>query len=523
MLTVTAMAMVMAAKRMSRIAIRRLFVIGTTLGWVTFPVVAGEWTITPSIAISETASDNVFLSTSEAKSALVSDITPGISVNGSGGRSNLHLEYQMHNLFYSTDPSEHNQVQNALNASGTLEALENWLFIDATGAILQQSISAFGAAPAASNVSTNVNSNIAETSTYSLSPYLRGSFGSFADYGVRYTLSSTSSKAGSAYASDTENWLVSLNGKTRLASLGWSLEGTAMTIDQGNLRSTDDRRVRALLLYQITPQLQVSLIGGREENNYESREMTGFTNYGAGFFWLPTERTKISFSREERFFGPSNTLDFSHRTAHTAWTMSAGEDVTAQPNQLQTLSLGTNFSLLSSIYSTAIPDPVARAAFVNALLKASGISPDTQLQAGFLTNQTVLQQRRLISFAVLGARNTVTFSATQNNTQVISALTGDGFDVGNSSSQNNVDQLGVSINWSHQLTPLSSLIGSFSRMNSKGTGANALETTLHLASLNFVTQLGPKTNFGLGVRRAVSDGSTDYSESAVIATLSHQF
>ena len=45
-----------------------------------------------------------------------------------------------------------------------------------------------------------------------------------------------------------------------------------------------------------------------------------------------------------------------------------------------TINLGTNFDLLFSLYSSAIPDPVLRASFVNALLSASGISPSAQLQ-----------------------------------------------------------------------------------------------------------------------------------------------
>jgi uncharacterized protein (PEP-CTERM system associated) len=523
MRTVTVMVMVMAAKQKLRIDLNRLIVLAATMGSVAFPVIAGEWTIIPTIAVTETASDNIFLSSSQAKRGLVSDITPGISINGSGGRSKLHLNYQMHNLLYSTDPTANNQVQNALNASGTLEALENWFFIDASGVISQQSISAFGAAPVGANVNTNVNKNITETSSYSISPYVRGEFGSFADYQLRYNRSTTSSKAGTAYDSDTSSWVASLKGKTRLANLGWSLDGNAMVIDQGSLRSKEDNRLRGVLFYQINPQFQVSLIGGREENNYESLEMKSSTISGAGFSWSPTERTQMAFSRENRFFGPSNTLSFSHRSARTAWMMSSSEDVTSQPNGQQNTALGTNFTLLSSIYSSAIPDPVARAAFVNAMLLASGISPNAELQGGFQANQTVLQQLRQISFALLGVRNTVTFSATQNNTQNISLLTGAGVPAGSGPSLNNVDQLGANINWSHQLTPLSSLIGTVSRLNSAGTGTNQLETTQKSIRLDFVIQLGSKTNAGLGARRVISEGTTSYTENALTGTLSHRF
>jgi uncharacterized protein (PEP-CTERM system associated) len=73
------------------------------------------------------------------------------------------------------------------------------------------------------------------------------------------------------------------------------------------------------------------------------------------------------------------------------------------------------------------------------------------------------------------------------------------------------------------LTPLSTLGATIARSNSKGTGLNNLETTQEAMSLNFVTRLGPQTNAGLSARRVTADGTTNYTENAVTATLFHQF
>ena len=500
-----------------------LVVLGISLGSFGLHAGAGEWTITPTIGVTETATDNVYLGSTQTKSALVSDITPGISINGKGSRASLNLNYQLHSLLYSTNPSANNALQNSLGATGTLEAVENWLFIDATAAISQQSISAFGAAPVSSSVNTNANSNIAETGSYSVSPYIRGSFGSIADYSLRYTLVTTHAKSNAIANADSENWQGSLNGKTPLASLGWSIDGSAAVIDQGAIRTKKDNRLRGVLHYQIDPQFQVSLIGGREENNYETLDMASSTISGAGFAWTPSERTRLAFSREERFFGPSNTLEFSHRTALTAWQMSASKDVTSTGTTQQMVSLGTNFQLLDRIYTSAIPNAATRAAYVNALLLASGISPNAELQGGFLTSGTVLQQLRQASFALIGARNTVTFGATQSNTQNVTLLNGLGFDIGSGPSSNNVDQIGANVNWSHKLTPESSLVATAAYLNSKGTGTNTLETTQKFLNVNFMTTLGAKTNAGIGARRTIASGTTGYTENAVTGTLSHRF
>ena len=95
---------------------QRLALLGLALAGATHPASAGEWTITPTLAVTETATDNVFLSSSGEQSGFVTNVTPGIRIDGEGGRSKLHLDYQMNNLFYSVDPSRNNQTQHSLNA-----------------------------------------------------------------------------------------------------------------------------------------------------------------------------------------------------------------------------------------------------------------------------------------------------------------------------------------------------------------------------------------------------------------------
>jgi uncharacterized protein (PEP-CTERM system associated) len=516
----------MVTRRNSRGDTQRLILLGATLGCITFPAIAGDWTITPTIAVNETATDNVALSSdTQKKSDLISDINPGIRIDGSNGRSKLRFDYQLHNLIYARDSSR-NQTQNSLNASGTLEALENWFFIDATGNISQQSLSAFGGATS-SAVNTNDNSNTTETSTYSISPYFRGKLGNIADYQLRYRLSTTRSKSSQAINSDSDVKELSANlkGATALANLGWTLDASSQTVDFGNDKSNDSDRLRGVLTYQFDPQFRVSLIGGREANDYLSENKESHTTKGAGFEWAPTERTLVSATRENRFFGNSNEFKFSHRTGATAWKYSETKDATAQTNPQSSTGQGTYYDLLFNLFESTIPDPAARAAYVNALLLSNGLSPNAQLQGGFLTSGVTLQQRRELSFALLGARNTVTFTATQGESENLSQGTGTGFFVGNGlANAQKVRQHGGSVNWSHKLTALSSLTGTYARTISSGSGGTSnLETTQQFMNVDFTTKLGPKTHAGIGARRVVVDGTTDYTENALTGTLSHQF
>ena len=518
MATVTATVTAMAMRRNTR---GFLFPLGVSLGLAALPAVAGEWTITPSISLQETATDNVKLDRNR-KSDLITDISPGIKIDGRGGRVNLRFDYRMHNLFYANDSSRSN-IQNSLNALGTIEALENWFFIEASGSISQQSVSAFGGATN-SSVNTNSGSNTTETSTYRLSPYFRGTLGSFADYQLRYNLSTSSSKAGGTYDTDTREIVGRLAGLTTYARLGWALDASSQEVEYGNGRKSEADRLRGVLTYHYDPQFRMLLIGGREANDYLSLDKESHTIKGVGFEWAPTERTKISASRESRFFGDSNSISFSHRTGGTAWKYSQSKDATSSPNQQSGVGLGTYYDLFFNMFASAIPDPNARAAYVNALLLSSGISPAAQLQGGFLTSGVTLQQRRELSFALLGVRNTVTFAATQSESQNLSQGAGTGLLIGTDfANVQNIRQRGLSVNWSHNLTGLSTLAGGISKLKSKGSGGNELETDQTMYTLNFLTKLGPKTSAGLGARRVVVDGSTSYTENALTGSLSHQF
>ena len=527
---VTAMAMVTAMRTSSennavaRRQLRRIvFLAGVTSAAVS--VYAGDWKITPTLAITETATDNVALTGKNTRSDLISDVNPGLRIEGTGGRSKLRFDYQMHNLFYAQDSSR-NQIQNSLNALGTLEAVDNWLFIEASGNISQQSLSAFGSSSASSSVNVNTSGNGTETSTYRVSPYIVGSFGSFADYQLRYNLATTSAKSGLSNDASTSELVGSLKGDTALASLRWSVDASTQTVNYDQGRNNEADRVRGVLTYEIDPQFRVYLIGGVESNNYQSLDKESKATRGAGFDWSPTERTQLSVSREDRFFGQANTISFSHRTASTAWKFSDTEDVVTPTGQQSTVSLGTYYDLFYNMLSYSIPDEAQRAVAVSSMLLSAGIPLDAQMQGGFLTNGSTIQHRRDLSFALLGARNTLTFAAgetqSENSSQgaLISILgTRDFLEA------QKIRQRFASINWSHKLTPLSSLVASVSRTNSKGssTGSSTIETTEQMYNLNFTTQLGPKTNAGLSFRHVVGDGTLDYTENALTGTLSHQF
>ena len=165
------------------------------------------WVIVPRVSVSETFTDNVAVGSVVRRSDQVTEISPGVSVQSNAGRLKGSFDYSLRNFLYAQG-SQANRSQNSLNTFGSLEAVEKWLYVDFSGLVSRQTISAFGT-QVASDTSTNANST--ETASFRLSPYVRGRLGSFADYNVRYSHSETSSKSALATNVATDDFSASLN------------------------------------------------------------------------------------------------------------------------------------------------------------------------------------------------------------------------------------------------------------------------------------------------------------------------
>lgn len=485
--------------------------------------------IKPRIRLTETWSDNVAISGGQngKESGFITELAPGIRVDAKTARLKAYFDYSLIGQFYSTS-SVKSRTQNALNSFGTLEAVPNWLFLDFSGIIAQQAISAFGAQ---SPSNTSLNSNSTETSTYRLSPYIRGQLGSAVDYFLRYNWSTTQSNISTASDIELGEWAGQLRGSTPFQSLKWSADATRQTADYSKGRTTEAERMYATATYTIVPQLRVSFSGGRESNNYASQNMEAHPTYGYGFDWTPSERTQISAFKERRFFGNGHRYSVSQRFPLSSIRYSDTKDVSVLPNQFTSVGLGTIFDLfrqicsqqLSSIYTDPIQLDQASNTCANNLVSQSGVSPNAQVTSSFLTSRATVQQTQQLSLALQGARNTLTLMLSRNQNQSILASTAVSDDplLNNS---NSIRQRGITINLSHQLSPLSSINLTASRQESTGTGNSTLKAKSSTYQANLTSKIGVYTTVGISIRRSQSDNiGSPYTENALIGTIAVLF
>jgi uncharacterized protein (PEP-CTERM system associated) len=500
---------------------------------------SGKISIVPRVGVTETYTSNVSLSSTNPQSELISQVSPGIRLTSTGGRIKGSLDYSLTESLYARGTSGR-RSQNALTATGTMEAVDNWAFIDFSGLIGQQSISAFGA-PAGDGAALNANST--ETSVFRLSPYVRGQFGSLAEYQARYSLTSSRSRSTTVSDVSARDLSLSVNGIAARRGAGWTLSADHQTTDYSVARSASSQRISGQVNYPFTDKWGTYVKASRESNDYlaTTSQSQTFTAVGMTFTpndearfsidrdnrgstglvinWAPSKRTSVSVTRERRLFGETQNIAIAYRTERTAWTFSDTRGTVTTTGLSTAATPASLYDLLLTQFSASETDPVKREQY-GASLQANGIVPSATAIGGFLTSALSLQNQQQVSFALFGARNTVSLTATRStNTRLDTASVA----VDDLSTSSFVRQNGLIVNFSHRFTPNSTLNVVAARQNASGSAGQA-GTSTKSVNVNLSTRLTKDATASVGARRVVFDSSTaPYTETAVIGNVNVQF
>ncbi|MCZ6637210.1 MAG: TIGR03016 family PEP-CTERM system-associated outer membrane protein, partial [Alphaproteobacteria bacterium] len=187
------------------------------------PVAAGNLTITPTIELRETYSDNVDLDPDgQDQAALTSEIVPGVTLRSESARVTAALDAFPIIRHQTAGSDEGVSIAGGLAGFGTVEALEDLFFIAAQASISQEVLSSRQAASSANEETVQV---------YRLSPYLRNRFGGFAEGEARYRISQVlvGGQEGAAATSDstTQSLHLSLDSGADFTRFRWSVNALA--------------------------------------------------------------------------------------------------------------------------------------------------------------------------------------------------------------------------------------------------------------------------------------------------------
>ncbi len=487
---------------------------------------ADSFRIVPTFGIQETLTNNVNLAPSgSARGDLVTQISPGFTVNETGGRVSLTGSVSAPILLYVNTGAENNQVFVQANLTGSVEAVEKFFFIEGAVYASPQYFTPFGAQPQGLANATN---NRYQSALYRVSPYIRGGVPGDVEYLLRNdsiwsTLSGAPLSTDNSYTNQT---LAHVGRQTAL--LGWSLEYNRSSVTFSSQPALVTQLGRLRLDHSPDPQLKLSVSAGYEDEDYTLSHSNG-PIYGLGATWHPTDRTSIEAFWEHRFFGGSYLFNFNHRTPLSVWTVNASRNITSYPQQVGTLPTGVDIpSYLNQLFLSTLPDPAQRQAAVDQLINNRGLPTTLSSPVNLYTQQITLQEQANATVGLLGARNTIFLSAYYLKQQPITAA---GNDVpGIAAALNNNTQIGANISWQHTLTSSLSLVTqvSVSRTESNlpesAVGFSAT-TRQGFATVGLSMPLGPNTSISGGVRYQVQhvDFGSGYNEAAIFAGFNHTF
>lgn len=483
--------------------------------------VAGS-SIRPRFGFSEAWTDNLRLSDRDKDAALITTVSPGISIVRNAGALRGSLDYTLNGIAYlKTDrPS---QVQNSLSANFQAEIVPQSVYVDAQASIGQQSASAFGlqAVPTLGSqggVSELDNPNRRETGTLTVSPVLHGQVGGLASVDLRGNFSMTEVR-GSTLGDSRGS-----GGSLRLAQvspgvLSWYAQADTQQTRPKAAQSNRNSSVIFGLMYRPNPDLAFSANVGQERNDYLSRTGGNQNDFTGGLTaeWTPTPRTHVNSNWQKHAYGDSYGLSFDHRMRNSVWRYSDSRSVTLG-NTGAAGGVRTNYDLYFLLFASLEPDPIKRDTLVRAYLLSQGLAPDAQASVGFLSSGPSRLRSQQLSFTLQGVRTNVTATASR----AVTSRLGENLNQGDLANNSHIEQRAYSLTGSYQLSQLSGLSITASRQETVGDSGNRnSQLTSLMANLN--TRLGSRLSAVLGARHSRFKGVTAYSENAAYANLTQQF
>jgi uncharacterized protein (PEP-CTERM system associated) len=469
--------------------------------------------IVTRISITEYYTDNYYRTNENKQSGWTTDVSPGVHLSSSTGRIVGSLDYSLHQIIQSNDSSK-NELQNALDATGSVEIIDKWAFVDANGKISQRTISAFGTQ---STVDGFSNANKTEVSSYRVSPYIKGRLSYFADYEGRYEASTTRAKDAQFANTNGQSANFKLNGVGLNGRLHWGSQLSTNKVEQSSNQTSRSDSIKNTLGYLIDPQFNLTASFGREYGNYSPSENSYKNTSGIGAIWTPSERTTVSADIENAYAGKMHKLNFEHRTPKTSWRVSDAKSVSLTNSITSNSIQGNTYDLLFSQLASIEPDPIKRAEMVNNLLLTNYGTSSGSILNGYLTSGASIQRTRDFSFSLLGVRDILTFTAMQSVGQKINQSS-IGFDGANA-----ITQRAITFSLTHRLNPDTSLNTQLTSQKTSSDGSN-LTSNLKSFSVDASTKLNLKTIATFGVRRTIySGGISPYNANSINGGLSVQF
>jgi uncharacterized protein (PEP-CTERM system associated) len=495
-----------------------------------------EFKIAPSFSARETCTDNVNQQPDEfARSQIITDLAPGLSVSDSSRRLKLAANAQFHLFGYTNDdPAARRYLANSsyqYNAHALAEVLDRTLFVEASANRSRQSTSAF--APLAADLYSNINRT--DINTWSISPYLRHRFGHFADATVRFTRDSVTGGTVGFGNSMGSTRAANLASAQPASAFGWNLAYSHQDLTQtstqglsaGGGKSSSENEI-AGISYRLQRTLSLTADAGYDDYEYPAlNDRTAGRRWSAGFIWAPSVRTNVRASFGHRYFGKTGALNASHRTRNTVWSLVYSDDVTTMRSQFLLPAAIDTASMLDRLFSSQLPDPVLRQQAVQAYMAATGLPPTLAQSVNYLSNRYLRDQRLQGAMLWKLPHSDLTFTLFRDERVALSLRESDSLLLGaqQRALNDNLRERGATLTANHALSARASLTAGLEAVRARSliTGIENYSRNLHAGINHRFSKYAVGSLDVRQMRGAVGFNIPNYHENAVVAMYTVQY
>jgi hypothetical protein len=251
-----------------------------------------NWTVHPSLDFEEVFSDNINQTNSDKESAFVTEISPGISVNGTSAVSTFDFNYRMQTL-YNAGGNSGIDINNQLQMNTNYEFVRNKLYLDSSSSISQQNVS--NRRIASDNISGGEDTT--NVATFRISPYWTPHFKEYADGVFRATYDRVSTDGGSSELSDTDTFSqnIILTSGRRFSYINWSLAFNNSHQKNSDSEDVDFQDSLAVIRYALGRKFNVFARVGHSNNSFagDSESNNNGVFYTFGGEWRPNQSFRL--------------------------------------------------------------------------------------------------------------------------------------------------------------------------------------------------------------------------------------
>ncbi len=485
--------------------------------------------VQPGVRTRVEFSDNAARAAGGEQSGYKLEVSPFIRASAGNSRMQGTLNYQLRALHSSVDSVEADGLRHTLSANGNALLLGDWLGIQGSARSFFTNTSPF--APSSDDPATS-SLNTTRVTTVSLSPYLQGRVGSFAEYAAQYTLTRTSTSSASGGSGNVGNLLgrnneqvgLSLSSGPQFTRWGWAFSSGASRREYRDGLQLHSVSHTGTLYYAFSPELRVGL--SASHLYIEQLTDTGGNNRGWGpgisVDWAPGRRTSLRMDYSEQYYGSAANLAFSHRGTRWSFGFNYSSDIYSSNNAgILSMSLGNLMS--GGAYAPTL-NPIFQE-----LVDQGVIDPDDIVIGAGLLNDALVRNRTVratLGYLLPRGSLSLTGFRTVRSTLLDSTLFLPGGDPLITSSFGRFETLGATLTYRLPFSSRTSanFAGTVRDVESLDRPDKARLTTL---SATLTTRLDDKTSVSAGVRRTVQSGTggtvSGYDNNTVFGTLDVRF